>query len=215
VGWYTEHVLPRVFDRTLGSAGIGELRAPVLAGLAGTVVEVGFGSGPNLPYYPATVDRVLAVEPSAVSRRLAGRRIATAHAEVEFVGLDGAALDLPDGSVDHAVSTWTLCSIPDLRGALAELYRVLVPGGTLAFLEHGLSPDPRVARWQHRMSGFQQRAAGGCHPERDITALVLAAGFEPGWLANRTLPGPRYLGYLHTGQVVRPIAPEPPTSPST
>jgi len=207
VGWYADHVLPRVFDWTLGTAGMGELRGPVLAGLAGTVVEVGFGSGPNLPYYPAAVERVLAVEPSTVSRRRAARRITSAGAKVEFVGLDGAALVLPDASVDGAVSTWTLCSIPDVCAALAELHRVLVPGGTLAFLEHGLSPEPRVARWQHRMSGIQQRTAGGCHPERDITALVLSAGFEPRWLANRTLPGPRYLGYVHSGQVVRGAAP--------
>ena len=133
------------------------------AGLTGEVVEIGSGSGLNAPYYPPGVRRVLAVEPSDVGWGLAARRVAAARVPVQRVGLDGQALPLADASVDSALSTWTLCTVPDPGRALRErLRRVLRPGGRLVFVEHGLSPDAGVARWQRRLDPVQRRPAGGC-----------------------------------------------------
>ena len=121
MGVYEDQVLPRVIDVVLGNARIGTLRARALEGLSGTVLEIGFGSGTNLEYYPAEVERVLAVDPALTGRKLARKRMARARVPVEFVGLDGQSIPLPDDSADHAVSTWTLCTVPDPAAALAEI----------------------------------------------------------------------------------------------
>src|SRR4051812_1730011 len=142
MGFYEDQVLPRLIDKALGGKGFGRLRARAMKGLEGEVLEVGFGSGTNLPHYPAGVTKVLAIDPATVGRKLAAGRVAASPMPVEFIGLDGEHLPLDDASVDHALSTWTLCTIPDAGQALAELQRVLRPGGTLHFLEHGRSPDP-------------------------------------------------------------------------
>jgi ubiquinone/menaquinone biosynthesis C-methylase UbiE len=171
------------------------------------VLEIGFGSGLNLPEYPATVERVLAVDPSGVGRTLAAKRIAASPIPVEFVGLDGQDIPLGDASVDAALSTFTLCTIPDPTRALAEVRRVIRPNGRLHFLEHGLCPDPDVARWQHRCNGMQQRVAGGCNLDRAVDRLVDDAGFEIEALANGFLDGPKPMrpwGYLYEGRARRP-----------
>jgi ubiquinone/menaquinone biosynthesis C-methylase UbiE len=167
--------------------------------LSGDVVEIGFGSGLNLAYYPPEVERVLAVEPSPLARRLAESRLGSSAVRVEFVGLDGQALDLADECADSAVSTFTLCTIPDATRALRELARVLRPGGRLHFLEHGLSPEPKVAAWQHRMTPLQKRVCGGCHFDRPIDQLLVSAGFEVVELENSYLPGPKTPSYLYLG----------------
>lgn len=154
------------------------LREQVCSGLSGRVIELGFGSGLNVPYYPATVTSVSAVEPADLGWKLAAGRLAEARVPVERAGLDGQRLPFPENSFDTALSTWTMCTIPDIDAALAELRRVLVPGGTLHFVEHGLSPDPKVQRWQHRLDPLQQKIAGGCHLNRDIATLIRAGGFE-------------------------------------
>jgi SAM-dependent methyltransferase len=196
---WTEHVVPRVCDLALGTADVGVLRERVLAGARGEVVELGFGSGTTLPHYPAAVTVVRAVEPSPVARRLAARRVAASPVPVEFVGLDGADLDLPDHSADTVVSTFTLCTIPDVDRALREVRRVLRPGGRLLFLEHGLSPDPRTARWQHRLDGLQQRLVGGCHLTRDVPELIGAAGLTVTDLDHDRLRAPGPMAYLSLG----------------
>jgi len=137
MGFYDDQVLPRLVDLVLGRP-MQETRARVAAGLSGEVLEIGFGSGRNIPHLPAGVTRLLAVEPAAVGRKLAAPRIAAAPFMVEFIGDDGQALLLPDASVDHVLTTWTLCTIPDAEQALREIHRVLRPGGTLHFTEHGL-----------------------------------------------------------------------------
>ena len=175
--WWDAHVVPRLVDWCCGLAEVDKLREPVCSGLAGDVLEIGFGSGLNVPHYPAAVERVTAVEPSDVAWRMAAPRVARARAEVVRGGLDGQHLDLPAASYDHALSTFTLCTIPDLDSALAEVRRVLRPGGLLHFVEHGLAPDRRVARWQHRLTPLQRRLAGGCHLDRPILAAVERAGF--------------------------------------
>jgi len=177
MGFYGTTVLPRVLNATCGARALQPLRDRVCAGLAGDVVEIGFGSGLNVPFYPRAVTRVTAVEPSDASWRLASGRVSAAAVPVQRSGLDGQSLPFADGSYDAALSTWTLCTIPDAAAALGELRRVLRPGGTLHFLEHGLAPDESVRRWQHRLDRLHQRLVGGCHLTRQIAGLVTAAGF--------------------------------------
>jgi ubiquinone/menaquinone biosynthesis C-methylase UbiE len=199
MGIYEDHVLPRVIDVMLGTKAIGKLRARAMEGLSGTVVELGFGSGTNVPWYPSAVDRVLAVDPSEVGQKLSAKRRARSSIPVEFVGLDGQALPIDDASVDNVLSTWTLCTIPDAGAALAEVRRVLKPGGRLFFLEHGLSPDPKVANRQHRWNPVQRRIAGGCNLDRDIGALVAESGLAVDDLATFAIPGPKALSWMYAG----------------
>jgi ubiquinone/menaquinone biosynthesis C-methylase UbiE len=209
MGFWTDQVVPRFTDKMLGSSAVMKLRRRAVDSLAGEVVEIGFGSGLNVPLYPPEVTNVYAVDPSLVGRRLSQDRVAASPVRVEFVGLDGAHLPLDDASVDAALSTFTLCTIPDVVSALDEVRRVLRPGGTFHFLEHGLCPDPAVARQQHRFNGIQQRLAGGCHLDRPIDALVREAGFEIDELEHDHMPGPKFMlpwGYLYEGVGRRPEA---------
>ncbi|MBB5917919.1 ubiquinone/menaquinone biosynthesis C-methylase UbiE [Nocardia transvalensis] len=177
MGIYSEQVLPRIVDKTCGLAVNARLRERVCAGLSGRVVEIGFGSGHNVPYYPAAVRSVTAVEPADTGWKLAAKRLARATVPVERSGLDGQSLPFPDNSFDAALSTWTLCTIPDVDAALTELRRVLVPGGVFHFVEHGLAPDAAVQVWQHRLNPVQKALFGGCHLNRDIASVIEGAGF--------------------------------------
>ncbi|MGK2948362.1 MAG: class I SAM-dependent methyltransferase [Acidimicrobiales bacterium] len=177
MGIYAEKLLPRLTNLACGVQANEPLRQRTCAGLYGEVLELGFGSGLNVPRYPATVRRVQAIEPSDAAWRLAQDRLAKSSIPIERRGLDGQSLPLADDSCDTALSTWTLCTIPDVAAALSEVRRVLRPGGTLHFVEHGLAPDEGVQRWQHRLEPIQQRVAGGCHLTRPIVDLLTAAGF--------------------------------------
>jgi len=177
MGFYGEQVLPRIIDVCCGLKPLRPLRQRVCDGLEGRVVEIGFGSGLNLPHYPAAVTGVAAVEPADTGWKLAGKRRAATPVPVERTGLDGQSLPLPDDSCDAALSTFTLCTIPDVAAALGEVRRVLKPGAALHFLEHGLAPDEPVRRWQHRLEPVQKRVFGGCHLTRPIADLVTEAGF--------------------------------------
>jgi SAM-dependent methyltransferase len=177
MGLYGEQVLPRIINVACGLKAAAPLRRRVCAGLAGDVVEIGFGSGLNVPFYPPTVTRVAAVEPADVGWKLADKRLTATSVPVERSGLDGQSLPFADNSYDAALSTWTLCTIPDVATALSEVRRVLKPGGTLHFVEHGLAPDERVRRWQHRLEPMQKRVFGGCHLTRPVVDLLTNAGF--------------------------------------
>ncbi len=177
MGIYGERVLPRIIDVAGGTKAHEPIRRRVCEGLTGEVVEVGFGSGHNIPFYPAAVTRVDAVEPSDLAWKLAEPRLAMTSVPIRRSGLDGQSLPFADNSYDAALSTLTLCTIPDAGAALGELRRVLKRGGTLHFAEHGLAPDEGVRRWQHRVEPIQKRLFGGCHLTRPIVALLETAGF--------------------------------------
>jgi ubiquinone/menaquinone biosynthesis C-methylase UbiE len=177
MGLYGEQVLPRIINVACGLKGAAPLRRRVCEGLEGDVIEIGFGSGLNVPFYPEAVQRVAAVEPADVGWKLAEKRLRATSVPVERSGLDGQSLPFPDNSYDAALSTWTLCTIPDVAAALSEVRRVLKPGGTLHFVEHGLAPDERVRRWQHRLEPMQKKVFGGCHLTRPVVDLLTAAGF--------------------------------------
>jgi ubiquinone/menaquinone biosynthesis C-methylase UbiE len=174
---YEDQVLPRIINVACGMKPLRQYRQRVCEGLHGQVLEIGFGSGLNIPYYPDAVSGVAAIEPADTGWKLAGKRLAGAAVPVDRKGLDGQTLPLPDDSCDAALSTFTLCTIPDVVAALSEIRRVLKPGGTFHFLEHGLAPDESVRRWQHRLEPIQKRLFGGCHLTRPIADLVTEAGF--------------------------------------
>jgi ubiquinone/menaquinone biosynthesis C-methylase UbiE len=203
MGVYGDRVLPRLVDLTLRGDAVEELRRDATAALRGEVLEVGFGSGRNVPHYPADVVRVRAVDPSGLGRKLAAGRVEASPVPIDDVGPDGEHLPLDDASVDHVLSTWTLCTIPDVGAALAEVRRVLRPGGALHFVEHGRSPDAAVARWQERLDPLQRRLVGGCHLTRRIDELIKASGLEITQLGNQYLRGPRVFGYLYLGAAIR------------
>lgn len=199
MGFYEDRVLPRFIDVALGGRAFSGIRSRVASALEGEVLEVGFGSGPNVPHYPAGVHRVRAVDPATHGRRLAAKRVEVSPVPVEYVGLEGEQLPLEDASVDHVLTTWTLCTISGVERALGEMHRVLRPGGELHFVEHGRAPDPKVARWQDRLTPLQRRMFGGCHLNRPIDDLIAAAGFEVKRLENYFMRGPKAIGYMFEG----------------
>jgi SAM-dependent methyltransferase len=203
VSFYGDQILPRFVDRVLGGREFAGIRGRVAAGMTGEVLEVGFGSGLNVPHYPAEVHRVRAVDPATVGRRLAADRVAASPVPVEYVGLDGQLLPLDSASVDHVLMTWTMCTIPDVERAMREIHRVLRPGGELHFAEHGRSPDPKVAKWQDRLTPIQRRVAGGCHLNRPIDRLVEGAGFALARIETYYMSGPRPMGYMFEGVAKR------------
>jgi ubiquinone/menaquinone biosynthesis C-methylase UbiE len=199
MGLYRNQVLPRCNNVLLSSRELTPVRARVAADLAGKVLEIGFGSGLNVPHYPAAVTLVQAVDPATVGRKLAAKRLAASQVPVEFIGLDGQVLPLESASVDHVLTTWTMCTIPDVDSALREMHRVLRPGGQVHFVEHGRSPDPAVARWQDRLTPLQRWLFGGCHLNRPIDRLLSRAGFGVTRMDNYYLAGLKPLGYSFEG----------------
>lgn len=205
MGLWGNHVWPRMVDRALDTPEVNARRALVCSGLRGRVLEIGFGSGLNLSHYPGPVTEVLAVEPSDLAWRIAQPRIAESGRTVERAGLNGERLALADESVDAVLSTYTLCSIPDVDAALTEIRRVLKPAGALHFLEHGLAPQASVQKWQLRLQPIQSLFAGGCHPDRPIDVLIKNSGLKIANLDLRYGDGPRWVSYLYRGRAVRPV----------
>ena len=177
MSYYANRIAPRIINRACGAKPLRGLRQRVCAGLAGQVVEIGFGSGLNVGYYPDTVARISAVEPSDLAWKLATTRLATTSVPIERAGLDGQALPFDDDSFDAGLTTWTICTIPDPGAALQEMRRVLKPGAPLHFLEHGRAPDANVQRWQRRLDPIEKRFAAGCTFSRPILQLLTDADF--------------------------------------
>ncbi|WP_405162324.1 methyltransferase domain-containing protein [Nocardia sp. NBC_01499] len=205
MGFYGDRVVPRIVDVACGMRFNEPLRERVCGGLRGQVVEIGFGSGLNVPFYPESVDKVSAVEPADLGWKLASERVAGSKVPIERAGLDGQSLPFSDNTFDSAVSTWTLCTIPDVVTALAEVRRVLNPGGTLHFVEHGLAPDPKVQVWQNRLNPLQKTFCGGCNLNRDIRGLLTTAGFDIQDIdIFYTEDAPRFLAAQSLGVAVSP-----------
>jgi ubiquinone/menaquinone biosynthesis C-methylase UbiE len=206
MGVWADRVVPRLTDKALSADEVMQLRAIACAGLAGRVLEIGFGSGLNIEKYPPEVASVDAVEPADAGWALSAGRRRRTDLPIVRTGLDGQHLAADDASYDAVLSTFTLCTIPEAAVALAEVRRVLRPGGTFHFLEHGLAADDRVVTWQHRLEPLQQRVFAGCHLTRDVPALVTAAGLELTMLEASYLPGPavsRPWSYGYLGRAVR------------
>ena len=203
MGVYRSRIFPHIMNAAMNTKENREIRTRVCADLVGTVVEIGFGSGLNVPHYPAGVETVYAVEPLARSVAIAARRIDAGHVQVRHAGLTGERIDLPSASADAVLSTWTLCSIPDVVAALAEISRILKPGAALHFVEHGIAPDPTTARRQGRIEPFTKPIFGGCHLTRDIPALLAGAGFTISSMSTFQHPKePKPFGWTFEGRAI-------------
>jgi ubiquinone/menaquinone biosynthesis C-methylase UbiE len=200
MGFYAKHVLPRFIDLSMRNKETARVRADWVPRARGDVLEVGIGSGLNLPFYSSEVHRVYGVEPSPELQKMAHKRTAGQAIRVEFLS-QSAEEDLPlsDGSIDTVVVTWTLCSIADPLRALQQMKRVLRPSGRLIFVEHGRAPDSAVAAWQDRLTPYWKHVGGGCHLNRKIDDLLRAAGFQIVELKTCYLPGPRPMTYTYQG----------------
>lgn len=198
--WYERNILPYVIDMACGIGPVARQREKVVPLARGRVLEIGIGTGRNIPYYDGKlVSKVVGVDPALRMHHLADKRIRQSGLPVELIGLSAEKLPAPDASFDTVVCTYTLCTIPDPLAALAEMKRVLVPGGRLLFSEHGVAPDETVARWQARLQPLWKPLAGGCHLNRDIPALLKEAGFRS-TLQSAYIPGPKVVSYHHWGQ---------------
>ncbi|MSP42406.1 MAG: class I SAM-dependent methyltransferase [Alphaproteobacteria bacterium] len=205
MGLYEKYLLPRVTNAVCCMKAISYQRAKAVPKARGRVLEIGVGSGLNIPYYDAArVEMLYALEPSSEMRALAAERVKSAPFKVEFIDLPGESIPLADSSVDTVVTTYTLCTIPDTLKALQGMMRVLRPDGELLFCEHGIAPDAPVAAWQNRLNRFWKPIGGGCNLNRAIPALIEAAGFKIGELQTMYLPGkPRIMGFNYWGMARR------------
>lgn len=198
--FYDRRVLPHLLHFAMRQQALLPFRTRVIGAAKGRVVELGIGSGLNLPLYGSAVSSITGIEPAPELLRMAAARAAVALAPVELIRASAEALPLESGSADTVVTTWTLCTIPDVEQALREARRVLKPDGILLFVEHGRAPEPGVARWQDRLDPVWRRLAGGCHLNRPIDALISAAGFRFEQLSHQRVPGPATHTFLSEGQ---------------
>jgi ubiquinone/menaquinone biosynthesis C-methylase UbiE len=207
MGFYSSVVFPFLVERLMSADNFSQVRARLLSHAYGETLEIGFGTGLNIPHYSDRVDHLTAIDPNPGMNRLALRRIARAAVPVRSERVDGQSLPFDDETFDCVVSTWTLCSIPDVDAALREVWRVLKPHGRLYFAEHGLGPAPMVQKWQNRLTPIQKVIGDGCHLNRDIRALIETAGFAILDLENFYMERvPRIGGYLYVGSATRSAA---------
>jgi len=204
MGFYSEVLFPWGMNLTMSGAEFQKQRRGVLQSVDGKILEIGFGSGLNLPHYPHSVKNLVTVDPNKGMGRYTAKQIAASDIEVERKILSGESLPMQDESFDTVVSTWTLCSIKDIESALREVKRVLKPGGHFIFLEHGLSPDKKISRWQNSLNGIQKIIGDGCHLNRDMRKLVGETGFSQLEVKNFYFPKvPRFVGYMYRGMATK------------
>lgn len=196
---YARWIFPRLIDWAMRNRDVCDYRKALIPLAVGRVAEIGIGSGLNLPLYTKAVEQIIGIDPSPELLRKATERLPLSRHPVHLIQASAEALPLADKSVDTLVMTWTLCSIPDPRRALAEMQRVLRPDGQLLFAEHGLAPEPQVARWQHRLDPLWTRLS--CHLDRPVNALICEAGFAIADLRTGYLgKGPRPLTFIYSGR---------------
>jgi ubiquinone/menaquinone biosynthesis C-methylase UbiE len=203
MGIYATYVLPRLTHLSMRQAQLRAYRERVVGGARGRVLEIGFGSGLNLPFYGQAVDEIIGVDASPEMLALAKPAIASSRHEVRVLARSADDLPLDDQSIDTIVVTWSLCSIVDVGWALMEARRVLRPGGQMRFVEHGLSPDRNVATWQNRLTPLWRRCAGGCHLNRKMDDLIRGGGFQLAELSTAYARGPRPMVYMYEGIAVQ------------
>jgi len=200
---YDHYVLPYMLDCVCGMKAIQQARAELIPQARGRVLEIGIGTGRNLPFYDAgKLSALCGLDPAVQMNALAQKRARKKGIDIELLTLSAEKIPSADASFDTVVSTFTLCTIPDAVAALREMRRVLKPGGKLLFCEHGTAPDANVRRWQERLTPYWKPIAGGCHLNRDIAALLRAGGFASADMQRRYLPGPRAMTYVYSGSAV-------------
>lgn len=204
MGFYADRILPSLVDLAMRNKMLGPFRERVTAAAEGRVLEVGIGSGFNLPLYGPQAEEIIGLEPSQPLLGRARKNAELAAAPVRLIGGTAEAIPLDDRSVDTVVMTWTGCSIPDIRSALAEMRRVLRPGGRLVFVEHGRSPDPGVQVWQDRLTPLWRRVAGGCHLNRKIDEIAQGSGFAIERLDTGYIRGPKLMTFMYEG-IAKPL----------
>lgn len=203
MGFYERYILPKAIDIACGVKPVRRQREKVVPRAHGRVLEVGIGTGHNIPYYDTTkIEKVWGLDPALEMHKFAARRVVRSELDVEIIGLSGERIPMEDNTFDTVLVTYTLCSIPDAVQALREMRRVLKPGGELLFCEHGLAPEESVQRWQHRLTPLWRKIGGGCHLDRPIPELIRQAGFALRDLKTMYLPGPRPLTYNYWGSAV-------------
>lgn len=200
MGFYSQMIFPRICDWVLAMPSVAKHRRELLAHACGNVLEIGFGTGLNLPHYPHQVRKITTVDPNPGMHRLAQKRTRQTGIEIDQRVLSSERLPFEDNAFDCAVSTFTLCSIADVNRALSEVYRVLKPGARFLFLEHGLSPDPAVQKWQRRLNWLEMRLAAGCRLDRKIKEIVASQPFSAVEMDERYLEEmPKTHGYVYCG----------------
>jgi ubiquinone/menaquinone biosynthesis C-methylase UbiE len=199
MGFYQDHILPHLVDLAMRNRELAPFRQRAISGAHGRVLEIGVGSGLNLPFYTPQAREIIALEPAPRLVSMARRKVAGAPAPVMLVEGSAEAIPLDDASIDTVVTTWTMCSIPDVICALGEMRRVLKPGGELRFVEHGRAPESNVRKWQDRLTPIWQRISGGCHLNRPIKELIETNGFAVARVDTGYLPGPRVMTFMYEG----------------
>ena len=203
MGLYSNLIVPYCIDFAMSGSDLSEYRQQLLADVSGDILEIGFGTGLNLPYYPDKIDKITTIDPNPGMRRLARSRIEASEITVDYKVLNGESIPLADASFDSVVCTWTLCSIPLVDRAIAEIYRLLKPGGKFYFIEHGLSHEDSIKVWQNRLTPVQKIIADGCHLNRQIDAIVRRK------FVNLTVEQfyapklPKVIGYMYRGVAIK------------
>lgn len=199
MSFYQDRILPHLIHLAMRSRYLMPYRERIISEAEGRVLEIGIGSGLNLPFYRPQAREILGLEPSPRLVAMAQRKARESPRPVNFIEGSAEAIPLDSGTIDTVVTTWTLCSIPQAIQALGEMRRVLKPGGQLLFIEHGLAPEANVRKWQHRLTPVWKRIGGGCHLNRPIRTLIESAGFGIARIETGYAPGPKPMTFIYEG----------------